>query len=326
MRPKAPRFGARLHYLFAAGRSSSRAVQIRLRKLRRVLASLLLAAFLSSASAQAADPPPLEGQGDLAGLIGILLSQFDAAKPINLNYEFVSGPARHKLNLRVYYSNDLKIDRNDNRCTAAPAHRRIICDVRLVDRLLEQFKLSGPGSLGRLPEKDYRRILLTWIIAHEIGHVALSHPLSDFDPPLKGFEIYDHLRQRKELEADEFAISIIGRLDAAPPEYYSALLDIANSLLRKALCPATYPALCSNIHPGVGLLFNHSNSDGIRIQAGGTHPEYIARFVRLIYLAGTDTNINSINFLARQVIEKLVVETQGGPMSVSDAIPKEKAN
>ena len=124
--------------------------------------------------------------------------------------------------------------------------------------------------------------------------------------------MYEIAQQRSELEADEYSISMMGALDKSDTDNYALLLTIANNLIRKNLCPKTYPEPCEAIAQGAGHLFNSQNSDPIVIDAGTRHPDFIARMLRLLYLAGRGTKVNSINYLAMQAIERLKIRSADG--------------
>jgi hypothetical protein len=178
--------------------------------------------------------------------------------------------------------------------------------------LAEEFDLQKPGAQD-LNSKDLNtRTILKWIIAHEVGHIIKKHGVSDFSPPERGLAIFNAPQQQRELEADAYALTLVGGLNTAESDDYGVLLSIVNILIRKSLCPTTYPDPCEKISPGVGLLYNSSDQSPIKIHAGGNHPEFIARFVRIIYLSGLNSKQNSINYLAKKVIDKFLIESDSG--------------
>lgn len=121
-------------------------------------------------------------------------------------------------------------------------------------------------------------------------------------------EVFSAEQQALELGADAAAIEVVGNVDAAAVNY-GVVLDIANSLLRKSVCPKTYPEVCDEMPRGVGLIYDYTaNAKPIRISIEGTHPAYVARFLRILYLAGADTRQGGLNHMARQAIALLQVE------------------
>jgi hypothetical protein len=209
-------------------------------------------------------------------------------------------------------------------CIASPADHVIDCDLKLIDDLIHEFyldKIFGAGN-GSRRLRFFRRNLMLWVIAHEIGHIALKHGLSDFEDPNHGMSLFDAARQKYELAADAYAIRLVGNLDVAPAAPYSAILDVTNALMRKSVCPETFPEVCDRMPRGVGLIFDYSaNAKPVLIPAGGTHPAFIARFLRILYLSGIGTTENSINYEARQAIDLLEIQGDSGTrMSLRHAI------
>jgi hypothetical protein len=209
-------------------------------------------------------------------------------------------------------------------CVASPADHLIDCDLKLIDDFIHDFYLDKifAASKGSSRLRFYRRNLLLWVIAHEIGHIALKHGLSDFEDPNHGMTLFDAARQKYELAADAYAIRLVGKLNVAPAAPYSALLDVVNALMRKSVCPETFPGVCDRMPSGVGLIFDYTaDAKPVLIPAGGTHPAFIARFLRILYLSGIGTTENSINHEARQAIDLLQIQGDSGTsMSLRYAI------
>lgn len=204
----------------------------------------------------------------------------------------------------------------DHNCTAVARRSQIVCDISFVDELIAEWYLVSHWPHGSSVEASrdwYRRNILLWILAHEMGHIIHGDGLSDFIENPKGMHVFDAPQQRIELDADLFAISLIGNLTRGPSDAYSAVLSIANSLIRKAVCPAQYPDVCGQMPSGVGLLFDYTpDAQPLRIILDGDHPDMMARFLRILYLAGVGTHENSINYLAKQAIDMLCVDTGSG--------------
>ncbi|MGV7216407.1 hypothetical protein [Bradyrhizobium sp. UFLA05-112] len=212
------------------------------------------------------------------------------------------------VNLANSRSGDGAIYRDN--CVATPFDSVIDCDLKLVDDLIDDFRLMEIFGKGTQQRAIYRKYIFLWILAHELGHVALKHGMSDFGEGTSGERVFDVEKQRSELAADAAAISFVGNLEQASIPAYQTVLDITNALLRKSMCPDTFPKLCPKIPlGGVGLDFDYTTDAPIRIPLSGTHPAFVARFLRILYLSGVDTSANSINFLAKEAIDRLSVET-----------------
>ena len=198
-----------------------------------------------------------------------------------------------------------------NNCVATPFDSVIDCDLKLVDDLIDEFKLVELFQKdARNRRNRYRKYILCWILAHELGHVILKHGVSDFSEDVVGARVFDFKQQKDELAADAAAVPIIGNLTEGSTSAYQTILDITNSLLRKAICPESFPKLCSKIPiGGVGLYFDYTSSAShIKIPLSGGHPAFVARFLRILYLSGVGTSENSINYLAKEAIDQLMVE------------------
>lgn len=279
--------------------------------LRGALYIVLFVASALCCASTATTPHQLSDRGGLDGLVGLMLSSNARS---GVEYQFDERGVKLKLLVRSHRSSPSVIDENDNRCTANSLAHKVVCDLGLIDSLAKQFGLTGRYKFLSLKDSRalYKRVLLKWMIAHEIGHIALDHAESDWEDPPRGLLIFDNAQQAKELAADKYAMDLVGNLETAGLDEYAVVLQIANALLAQALCPKTYPKPCEKLHPGVGLIYNSAIGEAIRIQSGGKHPAFVARFVRLLYLAGEGTNQNSINYLAKQVLNQLEIEQEPG--------------
>jgi hypothetical protein len=253
---------------------------------------------------------PRASSGDIDALTRFILTRPSTPILTGSRFLLVQGRLKLSLHIKTFYSADAAIDYRDNRCTADPTSKTITCDLRFLSNLATELDLVQAARKPRVSSSTMRH-LLKWVLAHEVGHVVLHHEPSDYADPMSGYLLYAPPQQRAELEADAYALELVGNLSKAPSADYSLLLDIVNLLIRRNLCPDTYPVPCSKLAPGVGLIFNSADGEPIRIAAGGNHPEFVARFLRLIYLAGKGTKEKSINYLAGEEISKLIVEVPG---------------
>lgn len=249
--------------------------------------------------------------GDIGGLVDRVLPMWKDARPLVFIARVKASDAVVNVVFNLYNSRftDQAIYRDN--CVASAYDMVVDCDLKLVDDLINNFALAeinGPDQNGRKIQ-TYRRDMLAWILSHELGHIILKHGLSDFDEGTKGMAIFDAAQQQKELQADAYAIKFIGNLASARVSVYQTILDITNALIRQSMCPDTFPNSCPRIPlGGVGLYFDYTEAaEPVRIVLGGTHPAYVARFLRILYLSGVGTDINSINYLAKEAIDRLEV-------------------
>jgi hypothetical protein len=240
-----------------------------------------------------------------------ILGQLREDSSGGFQYVVNGEPLNGEIRVDVYNSRDGEHGDYDENCVAFAVQRRIVCDLALIDGLIDDLKLVeifGDSS------SDYYRVQIgKWILGHEIGHIVLKHGISHYGDPRSGFTVFDAANQARELEADAFAISIVGKLGEKDNDAYAALIDMTNSLLRRAICPETFPDVCSKMPAGVGLIYDYTDTaEPIKIQVRGSHPEYIARFLRLLYLSGKNTGNNDVNYQAQSIIEHLLVERSRG--------------
>ncbi|MCK1285419.1 hypothetical protein IVB41_15975 [Bradyrhizobium sp. 44] len=275
------------------------------------IACLLVVAYLSTtAFSLAAQRQPIEFRGNLDSFAQLVVARW--ARPQGSRFvlalgsgQDVRGPifvnlANSRIGAAIYRDN----------CVATPFDNVIDCDLKLVDDLIDDFKLMEIFGSGGKRRDVYRKYIFLWILTHELGHVALKHGMSDFGEGTSGLHVFDVKQQKKELEADAAAIGFVGNLEQAPIPAYQTILDVTNALLRKSICPDTFPKLCPRIPlGGVGLNYDYTTDGPIRIPLSGTHPAFVARFLRILYLSGVGTSANSINYLAKQAIDRLSVET-----------------
>lgn len=147
-----------------------------------------------------------------------------------------------------------------------------------------------------------------WILSHEFGHIVLGHDHGDYDAPLRGMRVFDLAGQAKELAADAFSIRLVNR--AGWEGAFGTLLAVTDALLRKSVCPDTFPKVCKRMPAGVGVIYDYtSTADPIRIHLSGAHPDFIARFLRILYLEGqTGDDFVGLSHEAAEAIGLLQVE------------------
>jgi hypothetical protein len=262
-------------------------------------------------------PNPIEISGPIDKLADTMLSLWTSKNPPAILYRLQNGTTDIVVTIEAYNSRHASRAIYKNNCVSSGWEKLVDCDLKMVDDLIDQFRLLDINASRRIraaTRLKYRRALLMWIMSHEFGHIVLNHGRSDYEEDVKGMHVFDAAKQVKELQADEYSIKIVGDVDKGPAEAYSAILDVANSLIRKSVCPKTFPRVCKEMPPGVGLIFDlRKDANPIRIRLAGTHPEYVARFLRILYLAGIGTSQqNSLTYVAKQAIDLLQVEDLSG--------------
>lgn len=249
-------------------------------------------------------------------------------------FDFIFDERGTRLQLQIValFSEQHEVSLFANRCAANSLRRRIGCDLRFLNSIVSgMLALSDPIEPGNASDRAKSefsngpyRAMLKWVLAHEIGHIVLNHTEGNYSDSIHGHSVFDSLEQKKENEADAFSVNLMGKLDSTTNiQDYAFALDVTNTLIRLNLCPETFPATCSRIAPGVGVLYNHADDKPILIPGGGKHPDFVARFLRLIYLSGVGTKENSINYLAMRAIEKLMIENpHGQPRALIELLPE----
>ena len=206
-------------------------------------------------------------------------------------------------------------------CVASPSDAIVDCDLKLIDDLIHAFYIDVV-DLNQLPQGPRARALetcradfLLWVLAHEIGHIALRHGVSDFQYTDDITTLFDEIQQKKELEADAYAISVIGKMGSGPWEPYLALENVVNILVQRSVCPETFPNICDRMPQGVGLIYDYTGkSKPIEVPLGTSHPAFLARFLRILYLSGQGTHEHSINYEASEVIDQLRIRDPAGKL------------
>ena len=204
-------------------------------------------------------------------------------------------------------------------CTADSRSRTIRCDLRLLDDLIDEFALvRNEGE-----RKEVRIELLCLILAHELGHVALNHGSAAYHGSANGFSVFKYVHYRIELDADAFAVRMLDGAAAERDELYSLIVALTDAAIKRSLCPRTFPrpcpcqgytnaGLCSRIPLGPGLLI--APQDHVTITLSGTHPEYVVRFARLVFLSTNPKLKDIYGTEARRILQHVVVRDEHGAL------------
>ena len=213
-------------------------------------------------------------------------------------------------------------------CTYTGRDTLIICDVALVRKFLAErdldkrsvssFDADGHVIDSKLQSIDQDslqvlyRMMLEWILGHELGHILNGDGRTHFtsgrlEDPVNPASI----NQARELAADGF---LAQQYDGQSGEdFYFFLISILQSEINRKACPDRSPRVyCPNIQVGV-LIF--SPNDYVRYSRKGTHPEFIIRMDRLLILADEKHDLGIIGPLARGLKEKLLEEGAPRPSS-----------
>jgi hypothetical protein len=177
-------------------------------------------------------------------------------------------------------------------------HRPIvICDITIIESLDDRWGFNrslveAPAGAARAdaPRPMARRQpcsqhgeclpLMAWLLAHELGHVLAGHGPSRFAHGALDHYVKDAtVSERRELIADQFAVTSMG---APVPgnSFYQAIIAALNAEIRLKLCPDTpIDARCRAIGYGAGI---YPPQRVVEFSAGGSHPEYVVRIIRLL--------------------------------------------
>jgi hypothetical protein len=208
-------------------------------------------------------------------------------------------------------------------CVADAATRSIRCDLRLLDDLIDGFAL--------LYQEDQRAAarthILQLVLAHELGHIVHHDRSAAYHGSANGFSVFHYLHYKTELRADAYAVQLIDRYVKDRDLEYGAVVDLASEAVKKSLCPDTFPAacpcpgytnaaLCSRVPLGPGLLI--ADEDRVKVTLTGTHPEFVVRFARLLYLSRKAQSFEARE--ARQVLLRVVVRDEQGQLENAAAL------
>ena len=251
---------------------------------RSLYGALFLVGLALFCQPSRAQPP----ETDLAKLVSWTLKNGYGHHRLVVPFYIAYGGKYTKVTIALSDSRDTdEVVYRDN-CVASPTEAIVDCDLKLIDDLIHAFYIDLVDLDGLHGEKRttalqaYRSDLLLWVLAHEIGHVVLRHGISDFQYTDDGTTLVDEVQQKKELEADAYAITVIGKLGSAPWAPYLTLENVINILVQKSVCPETFPKVCSRMPAGVGLIYDYTGkSKPIEIPIGTSHPAFLARFLRI---------------------------------------------
>jgi hypothetical protein len=210
-------------------------------------------------------------------------------------------------------------------CVADSSTRSIRCDLRLLDDLIDDFAVLYSED-QRAAAREH---VLQLVLAHELGHIVHGDGSAAYHGTSDGFSVFHYLHYKTELQADAFAIQLIDRYAKHRDLEYGAIVDLASGAVKKSVCPDTFPTtcpcpgytdatLCSRIPLGPGLLIGED--DRISVTLTGTHPEFVVRFARMLYLSRDPKAHSYYGREAQQVLFRVVVRNEDGQLERTEAL------
>ena len=210
-------------------------------------------------------------------------------------------------------------------CTADSNQRLIQCDLRLIDDLIDDYALwTRSGERSAMQRQLFRLVL-----AHELGHIELKHGTAAYHGGPNGFSVEKYAGYKVELDADAYAVRLLDQHRQDRDASYFAIVDMATGALDKSLCPDTFPkpcacpgstnpASCSRIPAGPGLLI--AQDDQVAVPLAGTHPDFVVRFARLLFLSSNKKFRYIYAHEARNVLLHVTVVNEQGQSESTAAL------
>jgi hypothetical protein len=155
-------------------------------------------------------------------------------------------------------------------CSSSPGGTIVVCDLYLVDELDKKVTraVEGPAS------ESGKILVLQWMLAHELGHIALGHSGSHFfSSPLRTSRMLSNKTYTQEEAADDYAASIL----------FSPKRSIALEVMLMNLANAEVRDTTGTPQYGAGLLYDYDKP--VRYTTACTHPAYVVRAHSLLQKA-----------------------------------------
>ncbi|MEB0123479.1 hypothetical protein QN391_22740 [Pseudomonas sp. CCI1.2] len=202
--------------------------------------------------------------------------------------------------------------------------RTVRCDLRFLDELIDGLSLI----YSEHQRTELRIRLLQLVLAHELGHIFYHDVSGAYHGDQDGFSVIRYASYKVELRADAYAIRLIDSYAQNRELIYGDIVELASNSVRRSLCPQTFPApcacagysdatLCSRVPLGPGLPI--SPDDRVPVKLVGTHPDYVVRFSRMLFLS-KDPVARIYRNQAREVLRRVVVVNEGGQSESVDAL------
>lgn len=210
--------------------------------------------------------PQLPGGG------GLMVFLFDSANPL-------AHKARYLPPLR-------------KNCASLAATQMIVCDVSTVDDLLARSSMpsDSPDQMAAT-----RRAIVLWLVAHEVGHIIHGHSgAHQFQDGVEQGVDPRSVDHRQELEADEFASSVLFADPKANVVAVQALISLVNSEVRAKGMQPQY---------GAGILYDYNSL--VQVTSRCSHPEMVVRAVRLLHIYGRQAGDLAIQAMLAPFIQTL---------------------
>jgi len=181
--------------------------------------------------------------------------------------------------------------------------RRYDLDKEERTRSREDGQIVARWVTKRTPEdldRDYER-LLTWVLAHELGHLLSGHKGRFFMSEHRAranFRV-DNYCHKREFEADSYSIGLLASEQLE--DYYYFIYELINRELIKMACPGQPAvALCDKVYAGTRLAIT---DDFIEYITDGTHPDFVIRLLRIGQIAQQSADFGILAYQLDKLIE-----------------------
>ncbi len=167
---------------------------------------------------------------------------------------------------------------------AAIDGKYIFCDSWFLERFLKVRRIDSTHVMFSDPKREYLSMFITWVLAHEVGHIAKKHSIDETS--FHGFydqESSDEYSHSREFEADAFVASLLERDEELEFKIMPLFSDILHAEITKSNF-GDYSTISDNdggvstVNFGYNGLVEYANSP--------SHPHFILRICRLAEIVG----------------------------------------
>lgn len=179
-------------------------------------------------------------------------------------------------------------------CQALSGEQTIVCDAAYFSTYLVQV-------LGRRPEASSIIGFQTWVLGHELGHIAQGDEGAHFSGtyiPTR-IELRNLEQQRKEYRADCWMVQRLLAVQDGARIFgvERTAIDFINSRVRK---------VSRNPPMGVGIIFDYATLDPYDFRGFSTHPDMLLRATRILHVSADERNDEALEGMVAPLIRKLV--------------------
>ena len=169
----------------------------------------------------------------------------------------------------------------------------IICDTKIIDTMQLRWvglTIADPKNSAYLDSRlHFRKFILTWLFAHELGHITAGHGASRFaHGPLDDYVDDASASEKKEMDADAFAVTLLGKPNMhTGDDYYRDVIGAFNEEILISTCPRYLAERkCEDMAYSVGIILPRDpRRTPLAFCVGGSHPDFIVRTIRLLKIA-----------------------------------------